>query len=130
MRRRRLSVAQARAEERADALLRALLTPDQFARMVALDYLEVASRLYPSRIYRVPWRKGQFVWAFEDGKLLMFLCFGPRRPLPRSDVVVLHKVYIEAMEDEYLRIANCFPVIGDWPPDDLLEAIIRLNDLS
>jgi len=38
----------------------------------------------------------------------MRLCVGPVDPLPDADVVLIHKLMIEANEDEYLKAANVF----------------------
>jgi hypothetical protein len=38
----------------------------------------------------------------------MELCLQPVEPLPEGDVVLMHKLMIEANEQEYLRTANHF----------------------
>jgi hypothetical protein len=42
----------------------------------------------------------------ENGKAIMRLCLQPVDGLPDADVVVLHKLMIEANEETYLQKAN------------------------
>jgi hypothetical protein len=94
-----------RAERRAVDLLRDMLTSEQFRQLVWLGYLEILSPSMPQRVYRVPKNKG-YVQVFEDGHPTMRLCLQPVEWLPDADVVVLHKLMIEANEETYLQKAN------------------------
>jgi hypothetical protein len=94
-----------RAERRATGLLRDILTPEQFRQLVWRGYLEIPSPMEPQRVYRVPRTKG-YVQVIENGRAIMRLCLQPVESLPDADVVVLHKLMIEANEETYLQKAN------------------------
>ena len=94
-----------RAERRAADLLRDVLTPEQFRQLTWSGYLEIPSSTEPHRVYRVPLAKG-YVQVVEQGRTVMRLCVQPIEYLPDADVVVLHKLMIEADEENYLLRAN------------------------
>jgi hypothetical protein len=94
-----------RAERRAAGLLRDTLTPEQCRQLVWRGYLEVPSPTEPQRVYRVPRTKG-YVQVIENGRAVMRLCLQPIECLPDADLVVLHKLMIEANEETYLQKAN------------------------
>lgn len=93
------------AERRADLLLRDVLTPPEYASLAELGYLDVRSRCFPSRVYRVP-RDGGLIILRERGRVVGGLCVQPTVALPVADVVAMHKLMIEGAETEYLRRAN------------------------
>jgi len=99
-----------RAERRATDLLRDILTPEQFRQLLWRGYLEIPSPTEPRRIYRVPRSKG-YVQVIENGRAIMRLCLQPVECLPDADVVVLHKLMIEANEETYLQKANKYVCI-------------------
>ena len=101
------------AEERAEALVRDVLTDAEYRQLDRCGYLEVPSPARPRRIYRVPRRPGQ-IRVYEDGVLALRLCVQPVEPIPDGDTLVLHKLMIEGNEEEYLRIANSFRAGPDW----------------
>jgi len=94
-----------RAERRATGLLRDTLTPEQFRQLIWRGYVEIPSPTEPQRIYRVPKNKG-YVQVIENGHPTMRLCLQPVECLPDADIVVLHKLMIEANEETYLQKAN------------------------
>ncbi len=94
-----------RAERRAADLLRDVLTPEQFRQLTWSGYLEIPSSTEPQRVYRVPMAKG-YVQVVENGRTVMRLCVQPIEYLPDADVVALHKLMIEADEENYLLRAN------------------------
>lgn len=94
-----------RAERRAADLLRDTLTPEQFRQLVWRGYLEIPSPTQPRRVYRVPKSRG-YVQVIENGRATMRLCLQPVESLPDADIVVLHKLMIEANEETYLQKAN------------------------
>jgi len=94
-----------RAERRAAGLLRDVLTPEQLRQLLWRDYLEIPSPTEPQRIYRVPRSRG-YVQVIENGRATMRLCLQPTEYLPDADIVVLHKLMIEANEQIYLEKAN------------------------
>ena len=95
------------AQERAEALLRELLTEDEYRQLNRRGYLEIPSPSRPRRIYRVPRHQGQ-VNVCEGGVPIMALCVQSVEPIPDGDAVLMHKLMIEGNEAEYLRIANRF----------------------
>lgn len=95
------------AEQRAEQLLKILLTPEQYNHLVRKGYIEVQSGMYPYRSYRIPRHRGS-VEVYEMGRLVMSLCVQPTEQVPDADVVVMHKLMIEGNEREYLRRANYF----------------------
>ena len=95
------------AESRAKALLREMLTENQYQQLIKFGYLEVLSPSIDYRVYRIP-GSGGLVKVFERGSPVMELCLQPAEPLPDGDVVVMHKLMIEANEQEYLQKANHF----------------------
>jgi hypothetical protein len=94
-----------RAERRATELLHDMLTSEQFHQLVWRGYLEVPSPTEPQRVYRVPRTKG-YIQVMENGRAVMRLCVQPVESLPDADVVILHKLMIEANEEGYLQKAN------------------------
>jgi len=95
-----------RAERRAANLLHDMLTPEQCHQLLWYGYLEVPSPSAAGRVYRVPRARGGFIQVIENGKAVMRLCVQPVEHLPDADVVVLHKLMIEANEEHYLQKAN------------------------
>lgn len=92
------------AWERAEALLRDSVTPKQYASYEASGYLEIPSRSYPGRVYRVDgWRP---VAVFEHGQFVGAICIRPREHLPGPDIVLARKLLIEGAEEEFLRSGN------------------------
>ena len=95
------------AKRRAGELLRAVLTPDQYGHLMQRGHIDIASPSDPERIYRVPKGSGR-VQVREKGKLTMWLCLQPLERVPEADLLVMHKLMIEADEETYLRKANRF----------------------
>ena len=95
------------AKRRAGELLRAVLTPDQYGHLMQRGHIDIASPSDPERIYRVPKGPGR-VQVREKGRLTMWLCLQPLERVPEADLLVMHKLMIEADEETYLRKANRF----------------------
>jgi len=95
------------AKRRAGELLGAVLTPDQYGHLMQRGHIDIASPSDPERIYRVPKGSGR-VQVREKGKLTMWLCLQPLERVPEADLLVMHKLMIEADEETYLRKANRF----------------------
>lgn len=93
------------AERRAASLLHELLTAEECRQLLWRGYLEIPSPSLTQRVYRVPRTKG-YVQVIEHGQAIMRLCVQPVECLPDADVVVLHKLMIEANEEYYLQKAN------------------------
>jgi len=94
-------------DEQAEALLRDLLSEQHYLQLRRLGYLDVMSPSIAQRLYRIP-ASGGLVKVYERGRLVMELCLQPAEPLPEGDVVLMHKLMIEANEQEYLQKANSF----------------------
>lgn len=95
------------AQERAELLLRELLSEEEYRQLNRRGYLEVASPSRPRRVYRIPRHQGQ-VKVYEGGVPIMALCVQSVEPIPDGDAIVMHKLMIEGNESEYLRVANRF----------------------
>lgn len=96
------------ADHAAETLLRKMLTPEEYAQLSARAYLDVPSQSYLGRLYRVPRGPGQ-VQVVEGGRVVERLCVQPLDSLPEADVILMHKMLIEADESSYLATANHFP---------------------
>jgi hypothetical protein len=95
------------AQERAEVLLKHVLSEDEYRSLDRRGYLEVKSPSRPRRVYRIPRHQGQ-VKVYEGGVPLMALCVQSVDPIPDGDTIVMHKLMIEGNEAEYLRVANRF----------------------
>jgi hypothetical protein len=96
------------ADHTAETLLRAMLSRDEYSQLCARAYLEVRSPAFANRVYRVPRGPGQ-VQVVEGGRVTERLCVQPLEALPEADVILMHKLLIEADEATYLQTANHFP---------------------
>ena len=105
----------AEANRRANELLRSVLTSEQYRQLTRYGYLDIPSPRDPGCIYRVPRTQGM-VGVIERGKRKASLCLQPLEMVPDADIVVIHKLMIEADEETYLQTANRFTPIrsGDW----------------
>jgi hypothetical protein len=93
------------AQERAETLLREMLTVEEYDQLSERGYLDVPSPSQPARTYRVPLKGGR-VAIVEGGAEVESLCVGPVESVPPGDVILIHKLMIEGDEQEYLRRAN------------------------
>ncbi|HEX9015195.1 MAG TPA: hypothetical protein VF960_04235, partial [Chloroflexota bacterium] len=99
--------AQLEAERKAEGLLQEFLSPDENRELENRGYLEVRSPSRDGRVYRVPRGRGM-VSVYEGGRAVMSLCVQPVEWIPGADVVLMHKLMIEANEEDYLKTANQF----------------------
>ena len=81
------------------------LTHQQYRQLTRKGYLDIPSPRDPGCIYRVPRSQG-LVGVIERGKRKACLCLQPVEWVPDADVMVMHKLMIEADEETYLRTAN------------------------
>lgn len=93
------------AEKRAETMLGELLSAADLGVLARKGYLEVPSRRFGNRVYRVPRFQGP-VAVYEGGVLTNLLCVRSVEPIPNGDAVLMHKLMIEGDEDGYLRVAN------------------------
>lgn len=114
------------ADQRAFELLCDVLLPDELRQLVEHHRLDVPSPGYPNRVYRIPRgnRGGRFVWVYENGVHIMWICLQSSVPVPDDDMVLIHRTMILGDEEDYLSRANCFSV-GDIT-DPIIEALVRL----
>lgn len=98
------------AEERSRALLRELLDEREYQQLIQRGYVDVPSPSRPARMYRIPCFAGR-VRIYEQGRPLAELCVRPLDALPVNDMIILHKLMIEANEQGYLARANEMPLI-------------------
>jgi hypothetical protein len=110
------------AKRRAHLLLCDVLSEHEYIQLIISNCVDVRSPSNPRRAYRIPARPGQ-VTVYEDGRPVERLCLLPVRSLPDDDLIVLHKLLIQADEQGYLRTANHFaprtptyPFLYDRPP--------------
>ena len=100
---------------RADKLLRTVLTRAQYRQLMRRGFVDIPSPCERKRVYRVP-RDPGLVRMIEQGKRKADLCLQPLEWVPGADIVVMHKLMIEADEETYLQTANQFTpkCISDW----------------
>lgn len=100
-------------KERAEMLLRDSISPRDYQNLNNWGYLEIPSRLYSNRYYRIP-RERRRVQVYEvcmtatgvQHQKLGELCVIACEPMPEADLVLTHKWLIEADEQKYLNTAN------------------------
>jgi hypothetical protein len=100
-------------KERAEVLLQDSITRQQYLHLLNFGYLEIPSRLYSNRYYRIP-RERRRVQVYEvcetslglQHQKLGELCVIACEPMPDADLVLTHKWLIEADEQKYLNTAN------------------------
>ena len=95
------------AKRQAGELLRAVLTPEQYCQLMQFSYIDIPSTRDQERIYRVPRGPG-LVRVIEKGRQTASLCLKPQEWVPDADIVVMHKLMIEADEETYLQKAHRF----------------------
>ena len=93
------------ANRRANELLHSVLTSEQYRQLTRNGYLDIPSPRDPGCVYRVPRAQG-LVGVIEQGRRKMSLCLQPLEWVPDADMVVMHKLMIEADEETYLQTAN------------------------
>jgi hypothetical protein len=93
------------ANRRANELLRSVLTREQYRQLMRRGYLDIKSPRDPECFYRVPHAAG-LVGVIEQGRRKASLCLQPLEMVPDADIVVMHKLMIEADEETYLQTAN------------------------
>jgi hypothetical protein len=91
-----------------------VLTRQQYRHLVRHGYLDIPSPRDPECIYRVPRSQG-LVGVIKRVKRKASLCLQPVEWVPDADVVVMHKLMIEADEENYLQMANKLALKNsDW----------------
>jgi hypothetical protein len=96
-----------RADRRAEQLLREILTPAELSQLNTRGHLDVPSRTWPGRVYRIPEDPGM-VAVMESGVPVVRLCLLPARDVPEREHIIIHKLLLEGAEAEYWERANHF----------------------
>ena len=105
--------AKSKAEAAARELLLTNLTQEEQQQLASQGYLEVKSPSRVGRSYHIP-AEGGTVHMLENGRVTLLLCLESTESLPRSDVILMHKVLLQADEEYYLRTANQFTPSGQY----------------
>lgn len=93
------------AEARAEILLKQSLTPAQKAQLKRFGYFFVEGNK-TGRRYRIRNGRSLNVDIMQGNKVTARLCAHPSDDVPNMDTMLVQKIYLECMEDEFLRIAN------------------------
>jgi hypothetical protein len=93
------------AARRADALVRRVLSPQEYADLRRQGFFEIPSRIAPGRVYSIPLRGSPVAVLEPDGRLV-YLCLQPVEPIPARELVVIDKLLLEADEAAYWQRAN------------------------
>jgi len=101
------------ANARAEQLLRERLSPSEYRHLVKFGYLDIPSKLDPYRQYRIPRTRSRvqvlhtcMIGSTVLSRKVAELCVISTDPVPDADMVLTHKLMIEADEANYLSIAN------------------------
>jgi hypothetical protein len=97
---------QRRVQQRAEALVRQTLSAAEYAQLGRDGFLQVASRRRPGRVYRIPAGGVSPVASLEPDGRVVYLCLQPADGVPGEELVLVHKLLLEADEDDYRRRAN------------------------
>jgi hypothetical protein len=91
---------------RAERLLQDVLGEQQFRRLRSVGYLDLPSRRYRGRVYRLD-NLGHLAYrdAGESG-FHTTLCVQPQEAIPPDDEIVVRYLLITADEDRLLEVAN------------------------
>lgn len=110
------------AWRRAEDVLRDSLTESQHESYRSRGYVEVASRLFPGRTYRLDgWRP---VAVYEHGQFVGAVCIRPREHMPGPDVVLARKLMIEGAELDFLKAGNWLSPA--WRPAGITPTLLLL----
>lgn len=113
------------AKRQAGELLLAVLTPQEYRQLMMEGYIDIPSPHDQERTYRVPRGPG-LVRVIEKGRQTASLCLQPLERVPDADIVVMHKLMIEADEETYLQKAHRFsPPCISYREDGALSGSIK-----
>jgi hypothetical protein len=116
------AVEQDAAWQRAEALLDGSLNEHQREIYRSHGYVEVPSKVFPGRVYRVDgWRP---VSVHEHGQFVGAVCIRPRDHLPGPDIVLARKLMLEGAELEFLRVGNWLSPA--WRPAGVTPTLLLL----
>lgn len=95
---------QIEADEKAEGLLRSMLTQEQLDQFDAMAAFEVTTERARYRIERG--RSGNVKELDVDGQVVASYCIHPRERVPNADTMLAQKLILESDEAEFLRVAN------------------------
>jgi hypothetical protein len=94
------------AQRRSMELLKTHLTPEQREQLETIRAFDVIGCETGTR-YRIDSRYQNYnVFAFDGGGATHALCFEPKGGLPKGDVMLTQKIYLENFEGEVRTVAN------------------------
>jgi len=103
--------------------LRDVLPVAEYAALARQGYMPVPSAIRAGRMFYAS-RGGEIIWVYDGGEPTSWLCVGPTGGQPSSNVVITHKLWLEAAEDEYLQVATHYTI---WSrADPLVRVLARL----
>lgn len=121
----------AEADKRAEALLRAHLTPEQQAQLSTKDWFLIHSK--SGKVYRINrGRNANIDVIDETGKTVRSLCVHPRDAVPDADTMLAQKVMIEHDEESVLKMAITHGAQHGWrrgPVPEPIELPVRKPSL-
>jgi hypothetical protein len=102
----RLTSQRSKPEQKADALLKEWLSPEQRSTLDSYEFFEVRGS-HTGKCYRI--RRGRNMNIYEVGTgqtQVAIWCFGPVEHLPLGDVMLAQKLALETDEQAALAVAN------------------------
>lgn len=105
------------ADSRADRLLHESLSPKQREELALKGYFEVTvhSKDGDLRTYRIRRGYAGNVTQVIEGRPVRSFCIHPKENIPYADVMLAQKLYLESMEDAFVRIANQTILVPEYP---------------
>ena len=93
-------------EQRADALLKEWLSPEQRSTLHKYGFFEVRGS-HTAKCYRIHCRRNMNIYEVGTGQTQVAIwCFGPVGHLPLGDVMLAQKLALETHEQAALAVAN------------------------
>lgn len=93
------------ASARAEILLKQALTPAQKAQLKRFGYFFVQGNK-SGNTYRIRNGRSLNVDLMQGNKVQARLCAHPHENVPNEDTMLIQKIYLECMEDQFLKLAN------------------------
>lgn len=95
------------AAKRAEELLQNYLGLESFGKLYEVGYIEVDSRKYPGRKYRVSKETSKMIEVLDEtGKVIDRLCVQPKIECPAGDHILTKVAFLQMDEESILTKAN------------------------
>jgi len=92
------------ANQRAEKLLKSLLSPEQLKEFEHRGYFHVTAK---NRRFRITMEITHNVKEVDSrGRILRTYCIHPKDHVPKADAMVVKKLLLEAMPEEFFKVAN------------------------